>query len=91
MRHRQRPAGAARAPRRARPSGEEVENGHAQGDAVAHLVEDHAGAPVGEIVDPTGCGDAFRAGLLYGINPLDQPSVEIGKRLAIDHLRGTPR
>jgi glucose-6-phosphate isomerase len=31
------------------------------------------------------------AGLLYGINPLDQPSVEIGKRLAIDHLRGTPR
>ena len=24
-------------------------------------------APVGEIVDPTGCGDAFRAGLLYGI------------------------
>jgi len=31
------------------------------------------------------------AGLLYGINPLDQPSVEIGKRLAIDHLRGTAR
>lgn len=31
------------------------------------------------------------AGLLYGINPLDQPSVEIGKRLAIDYLRGTPR
>jgi glucose-6-phosphate isomerase len=31
------------------------------------------------------------AGLLYGINPLDQPSVEIGKRLAIDHLRGTLR
>ncbi|MGA7180380.1 MAG: carbohydrate kinase family protein [Thiobacillaceae bacterium] len=24
-------------------------------------------APVREIVDPTGCGDAFRAGLLYGI------------------------
>jgi glucose-6-phosphate isomerase len=31
------------------------------------------------------------AGLLYGINPLDQPSVEIGKRLAIDYLRGAPR
>jgi glucose-6-phosphate isomerase len=31
------------------------------------------------------------AGLLYGINPLDQPSVEIGKRLAIDYLRGTRR
>lgn len=31
------------------------------------------------------------AGLLYGINPLDQPSVEIGKRLALDYLRGTPR
>ena len=24
-------------------------------------------APVGEVVDPTGCGDAFRAGLLYGL------------------------
>jgi len=24
-------------------------------------------APVSEIVDPTGCGDAFRAGLLYGL------------------------
>jgi adenosine kinase len=24
-------------------------------------------APVREVVDPTGCGDAFRAGLLYGI------------------------
>ena len=31
------------------------------------------------------------AGLLYGINPLDQPSVETGKRLAIDYLRGAPR
>lgn len=27
------------------------------------------------------------AGLLYGVNPLDQPSVEIGKRLAIQYLR----
>jgi adenosine kinase len=24
-------------------------------------------APVREVLDPTGCGDAFRAGLLYGI------------------------
>jgi adenosine kinase len=24
-------------------------------------------APAGEVLDPTGCGDAFRAGLLYGI------------------------
>lgn len=29
-------------------------------------------------------------GLLYGINPLDQPSVEKGKRLAIDYLRKSP-
>ncbi len=29
-------------------------------------------------------------GLLYGINPLDQPSVEKGKRLAIDYLRDLP-
>jgi len=29
-------------------------------------------APVREVVDPTGCGDAFRAGMLYGIaNGLD--------------------
>lgn len=29
-------------------------------------------APVSQVVDPTGCGDAFRAGLLYGIvNDLD--------------------
>ena len=29
-------------------------------------------APVGRLVDPTGCGDAFRAGLLYGLqNGLD--------------------
>jgi glucose-6-phosphate isomerase len=28
------------------------------------------------------------AGLLYGINPLDQPAVEKGKKLAIQHLSG---
>jgi adenosine kinase len=29
-------------------------------------------APVREVVDPTGCGDAFRSGLLYGIvNSMD--------------------
>lgn len=27
------------------------------------------------------------AGLLYGINPLDQPAVESGKRLAVQHLQ----
>lgn len=27
------------------------------------------------------------AGLLYGVNPLDQPSVEKGKQLAVDYLR----
>lgn len=31
------------------------------------------------------------AGLLYGINPLDQPSVEKGKRLAVQYLRETQR
>jgi adenosine kinase len=32
-------------------------------------------APVREVVDPTGCGDAYRAGLLYGIeNGLDWQS-----------------
>ena len=31
------------------------------------------------------------AGLLYGINPLDQPSVEKGKQLAIQFLRDMPR
>ena len=30
-------------------------------------IYDIPAVPVGEIVDPTGCGDAFRAGLLYGI------------------------
>jgi glucose-6-phosphate isomerase len=29
-------------------------------------------------------------GLLYGINPLDQPSVEKGKKLAIQYLKGMP-
>ncbi len=28
------------------------------------------------------------AGLLYGINPLDQPAVESGKKLAVQHLQG---
>jgi len=28
------------------------------------------------------------AGLLYGVNPLDQPAVESGKRLAVQHLQG---
>jgi len=31
------------------------------------------------------------AGLLYGVNPLDQPSVEIGKQLAVRYLRETQR
>jgi glucose-6-phosphate isomerase len=29
------------------------------------------------------------AGLLYGVNPLDQPAVEKGKQLAVQHLRAT--
>ena len=33
----------------------------------AGVCHDIPAVPVGEIVDPTGCGDAFRAGLLYGI------------------------
>ena len=43
----QRPRALAR---RARPPGEQVEHRHAQRDAVAHLVEDHARAVVGEVV-----------------------------------------
>lgn len=31
------------------------------------------------------------AGLLYGVNPLDQPAVEQGKRLAVHHLRDAAR
>ena len=34
---------------------------------VAGEVLDIPAAPVGQVIDPTGCGDAFRAGLLYGI------------------------
>lgn len=31
------------------------------------------------------------AGILYGINPLDQPAVESGKRLTLQHLQGAKR
>jgi adenosine kinase len=32
--------------------------------------------PVSQVVDPTGCGDAFRAGMLYGLNhDLDWPTL----------------
>lgn len=30
------------------------------------------------------------AGILYGINPLDQPAVESGKRLTVQYLQGAP-
>ena len=34
-----------------------------------------AAAPVREVVDPTGCGDAYRAGLIHGLlHGLDWPS-----------------
>ena len=42
-----------------------------------------AGVPASAVVDPTGCGDAFRAALLYGIErgwPLAQ-SIELGNRV----------
>jgi adenosine kinase len=41
------------------------------------------GAPAAEVVDPTGCGDAFRAALLYGLErdwPLHR-CVELGNRV----------
>lgn len=41
------------------------------------------GQPAREVVDPTGCGDAFRAGLLYGLErgwPLDRAAA-LGNRL----------
>ncbi len=37
-------------------------------------------APVGEVLDPTGCGDAFRAGLLYGL--MNQFDWETSGRIA---------
>lgn len=37
-------------------------------------------APIGSTVDPTGCGDAFRAGLLYGV--LHQLDWEVTGRMA---------
>jgi adenosine kinase len=47
--------------------GAEGSDFHVQGKAIAIPV-----APVNQVVDPTGCGDAFRAGLLYGIiNDMD--------------------
>ena len=41
---------AASARRASRAAGEQVEDRHAQRDAVAHLIEDHAGPAVGEVV-----------------------------------------
>lgn len=41
------------------------------------------GVPAAEVVDPTGCGDAFRAALLYGLErgwPLER-CVELGNRV----------
>ncbi len=40
------------------------------------------GVPVDEVVDPTGCGDAFRAALLYGIDRgwTIERGVELGNR-----------
>jgi adenosine kinase len=41
------------------------------------------GVPATEVLDPTGCGDAFRGGLLYGLErgwPLAR-SVELGNRI----------
>jgi adenosine kinase len=41
------------------------------------------GVPASQVVDPTGCGDAFRGGLLYGLErdwPLER-CVELGNRI----------
>lgn len=40
------------------------EGSHIYADGACHEIP---AAPVGDIIDPTGCGDAFRAGLMYGI------------------------
>jgi len=46
-------------------------------------LEHHA---VGQLIDLYQRTTVY-AGLLYGINPLDQPAVETGKRLAVRHLQ----
>jgi glucose-6-phosphate isomerase len=43
---------------------------------------------VGQLIDLYQRATVY-AGLLYGINPLDQPAVESGKRLTVQHLQRT--
>lgn len=69
------------------------EGAHIYADGVCHEIP---AVPVAEIVDPTGCGDAFRAGLMYGmVNGWDWPTagrlacligaIKIGQRGGQNH------
>ncbi len=58
--------------------------GHPNCTLVLPQLDAHA---VGELIDLYQRTTVY-AGLLYGINPLDQPAVEAGKQLAVKNLQG---
>jgi len=58
--------------------------GHPNATLTLPQLDAHA---VGELIDLYQRTTVY-AGLLYGINPLDQPAVEAGKQLAVKYLQG---
>lgn len=61
-----------------------TETGHPNMTLVVQQMDAHA---IGQLIDLYQRVTVYTA-LLYGINPLDQPSVEKGKQLAVRYLRG---
>lgn len=61
-----------------------TEYGHPNLTLTLPRLDAHA---VGELIDLYQRTTVY-AGLLYGINPLDQPAVEAGKQLAVKYLQG---